>query len=217
MLVSNNAIEIGIPIATILVSGLAAYFGAFIKTMAANDANNQNFEKVLEQMKTQTAEIENIKAAISDDVWDRQEKWKLKRDLLIEVIRSLSELADALKSLYSVHCTPIHENNELKEFARVQIHNESIEFNTCNRKFYRTMYVARLVAGKELHKALTECANEMRSISSKILKEDADYFMQSESVVRPRNLVEFNADALMQKIMPAIMLARKTLDIEITE
>ena len=55
MLVSNSAIEIGIPIATILVSGLAAYFGAFIKTMAANDANNQNFEKVLEQMKTQTA------------------------------------------------------------------------------------------------------------------------------------------------------------------
>ena len=99
MLVSNSAIEIGIPIATILVSGLAAYFGAFIKTMAANDANNQNFEKVLEQMKTQTAEIENIKAAISDDVWDRQEKWKLKRDLLIEVMRCLGEYSDALKSL----------------------------------------------------------------------------------------------------------------------
>jgi hypothetical protein len=79
------------------------------------------------------------------------------------------------------------------------------------------MYVARLVVGKELHSALTECATEMRSITRKILNEEMAHITRSESESSPRKVVDFNAEALMQKIMPAILLARKTLEVEIGE
>jgi len=217
MLVSNNAIEIGIPIATILVSGLAAYFGAFIKTMAANDANNQNFEKVLEQMKTQTAEIENIKAAISDDVWDRQKQWELKRDGIFEVVQALGELEDALGSLHSVHSCQVPENEDSSEYLRGRLHDELISFDACNRKFSRAMFKTRLFAGKELHHALTECSEEIRSVSHRILTEETADITRLVSDASPRNVVKIDFETLIQKIMQAIRSARKSLGIELAE
>ena len=79
------------------------------------------------------------------------------------------------------------------------------------------MFVARLVVGKELRKALAECVTEIRSISLKILKVDTAYFMRIESDGSPRSLVELNTEALAQKIMAVYRAACGELKIEIAD
>jgi hypothetical protein len=170
MLLSNSAFEIGIPIATILGSGLAAYFGAFIKTKAANDANNQNFEKVLEQMKTQTAEIENIKAAISDDVWDRQKQWEIKRDAVFEALDALNEVQTSvgwLDACYSV-CSGAVDPAVAEEILKRQIKaGEMVRASLI--KFSRAGLRVDLMIGGGLSKELKDYLNLVVPMVEKIV------------------------------------------------
>lgn len=194
----------------IVRGALVPYLDGYSRRKGENLATKEDIAQL-------TKIAEGIKAEISDRVWDRQEKWKLKRDLLIEVIRVLGEYTDALKSLIAIHSCPASEDEDWIEFQSRQLQNEAKDFENYDRKFFRTMYVARLVIGKELHRALTECATEMRSISRKILNEELACIKRSDSEPRPRKLTEFDSEVLVQKIMPAILLARRTLEIEMTE
>jgi hypothetical protein len=176
MLVSNSAIEIGIPIATILVSGLAAYFGAFIKTMAANDANNQNFEKVLEQMKTQTAEIENIKAAISDDVWDRQKQWEMRRDVVFEVLRSLGQYDNALLELCVAYSTSI-EDVDSAMTSRLE---KGGNWNRIGANLDGTGFLVVAICGDTLYKALSAYLKGTRAVANDILNGKPERYTASQ-------------------------------------
>jgi hypothetical protein len=204
---------LGLAVAS-LIGGL---FGAYLKRRGENLATHADLDKLIEQMSAVTETTENIKAAISDDVWDRQKQWELRRDTLFETVRALSDLNNALIELHSIHSSPIPGHEDLKLHRMNELREKAKSFDARNAKFSSSMFLARMVIGKELHKALTECVNEIRSISRKILNEETAYYMRSESDAGPRNLVELNAEALMQKVMPAILSARKALKIEITE
>lgn len=154
---------------------------------------------------------------IADKVWDRQKQWEMRRDAVFEVVRALGELQYALIELHSVHSRPIPENEDMKLYVMNEIRDKAKSLDMCNAKFYCSMFLARMVVGKELHKTLTESVNEIRSISRKILSTDSAYYMRSESDTSPRNPVEFNAEALMEKTIAAIFSARKALKIAITD
>jgi len=76
----------------LVVNVFKPFFGSYAAKKGENLATKEDIAQL-------TKIAEEIKADISDKIWDRQEKWKLKRDLLIEVMRCLGEYSDALKSL----------------------------------------------------------------------------------------------------------------------
>ena len=76
----------GIFITTTLGAGLGAYLGSYLKK---NLATQEDIRKLTQATK-------EIEAKISTDMWDRQKRWELKRDLLFEAAKRLSELDDAL-------------------------------------------------------------------------------------------------------------------------
>jgi hypothetical protein len=192
----------------ILIFLVVNVFKPFIGSYAAKKGENLATKEDIAQL---TKIAEEIKAEISDKVWDRQKQWELKRDVVFEVMQALGELEDSLISLHSVHVNSVQEGKDPNEFVQNQIHNELISFDTCNRKFFRVMFKARLVVGKELHHALTECAEETRSISRMILKKENAQYIQSESEVVPRKLAEINTGAFVDRIFDVVLAARKEL------
>jgi hypothetical protein len=213
-----GAAAIGASFLTLLLRHLAApYLDAYSRQKGQNLATHEDLDKLVAQMKAVTAATENIKAVISDDVWDRQKQWELRRDTLFEALRALSDLDYALIELHSVYSSPIPDPEDLKLYRMNLLQEKAKSFDTCNARFNSSMFLARMVVGKELHRALTECVNEMRSVSRKILNEETAYYTRSESDVSSRNPAEFNTEALMQKIMAVVLSARKALKIEITE
>jgi hypothetical protein len=43
-----------------------------------------------------------IEAKISNEMWDRQKRWEMKREVLFEVAKSIADLDDALNVLNSM-------------------------------------------------------------------------------------------------------------------
>jgi hypothetical protein len=81
---------------TIVGAGAASYFGAYIKRKGEDRAVREGFAEVLRQTKETTEATKKIEAKISDEVWDRQKRWELKRDVALELVKRIAALDDAL-------------------------------------------------------------------------------------------------------------------------
>jgi hypothetical protein len=77
-----------------LGSLVGAFFGSFLagylRKKGENLATHEDLDKLVEQMKVTTEATKSIEARISGDVWDRQRQWELKRDTLLETVRSIA-------------------------------------------------------------------------------------------------------------------------------
>src|SRR5579864_671592 len=81
-------------IGTLIVSGLGGAWGAYWVERGKNAATKDDIEEL-------TRLTKQIEAEISTGVWDKQKRWDMKREVLFDAARRLSELDDALLS-YSV-------------------------------------------------------------------------------------------------------------------
>jgi hypothetical protein len=91
-----------------------AYFGAYLKRKGENLATHEDLDKLVAQVAAVTETTENIKAAISDDMWDRQKQWEMRRDIVFEVIRALGQLDNALPELCVAYSVPIADVDSVK-------------------------------------------------------------------------------------------------------
>jgi hypothetical protein len=179
-----------------VASLVGAAVGAYFKRRAENLATHDDLDKLVAQMAAVTETTENIKAAISDDVWDRQKQWEMRRDTVFESMRALGELDCALVDLQSKNLTQIPKSDELKQDRSSRMKDIRMRFHACETKFNGTMFLTDVVVGEGLSNALLECDKEMRSIATKIIAGDTAYFAENEviaSLVYKRDAVKLAA------------------------
>jgi hypothetical protein len=133
MNVLNSLVGLNSVILTFL---LVNVFKPFIGSYAGKKGENLATKEDIAQL---TKIAEGIKAKISDEVWDRQKQWKLKRDVVFDAIRALTELDSAIVSMSR------NNNDNAKE-----------DFYQCNSIYLRSMKMVDVVVGGKLSKHLSE-------------------------------------------------------------
>ncbi|MGB2632346.1 MAG: hypothetical protein WAM58_00290 [Candidatus Acidiferrum sp.] len=99
---------------TVLVAGIGAFLGAYLKKKGENLASKENVDEVLKEVRAVTATTKKIEAEISNEVWDRQKRWKLRRDILFEAARKAGHEIQALAELHAIYTTEkLNEQNKL--------------------------------------------------------------------------------------------------------
>lgn len=73
---------------TLIVAGLGAWFGAFLREKGKNYATKEDIQ-------TLTQLTEEVRANVTDQVWVRQRRWDLKRDLYWKLIENISDVDGA--------------------------------------------------------------------------------------------------------------------------
>jgi uncharacterized protein YoxC len=82
-----------------VVAGWAIYYGAYLKKKGENLATHEDIAKLKEQVQVITTTTKEIETKISDEAWNRQKRWELKREVLFDTVKSLADLWDALIAL----------------------------------------------------------------------------------------------------------------------
>jgi hypothetical protein len=144
-------------------------FKPFLGSYSAKKGENLATKEDIAQI---TKVQEEIKAQISDDVWDRQRQWEMRRDAVIEAVRALSELEMALIELRIAHSMPLPETEDLRISTLAARHNRQGRFDACMTKYYCAQFVTDLVAGEELQRQLSEYFQEVGSAAIKNLNGD---------------------------------------------
>ena len=88
-----------------LISALCAWSGSYLATRAQNKAMRADFDKALEDIKTQTDAVKRIEEDISHSYQEKREILKIKRDKIEEIYLALSEEVDLLGNNLSIAAT----------------------------------------------------------------------------------------------------------------
>ena len=88
-----------------LIAALCAWGGSYLATRAQNKAMRADFDKALDDIKTQTNAVKRIEEDISHNYQEKREILKIKRDKIEEIYLALSEEIDLLGSNLTIAAT----------------------------------------------------------------------------------------------------------------
>lgn len=139
-----------------IFAGAGGFLGSYLKRKGENLATHEDINRLVDQVRAVTKATKEIEAKISDDVWDRQKRWELKREALFESIRWVALVRDKL----ATWATSTGE--------RVQV--AFGEFNVAANSLEQSTLLVGLVCGVEVAQRLREFAMFYRELTGKMLK-----------------------------------------------
>jgi hypothetical protein len=133
-----------------------------------NLATHEDIQMLVEQMQAVTKATKEIEAKILDEVWNRQRRWEMKRDVLFEIARNVGQETDAMTKLYSVYMTEkanIEKGGEERTDRRIEMGSA---WNKAAAEYEGTLTLASAVCGAELVRTLYDFGRFMRDLSIQV-------------------------------------------------
>jgi hypothetical protein len=163
------------------------FFGWFLKPYLGKKgqdlATREDMDKVLDEVRALSTTTKKIEAKISGEVWDRQKRWELKRDVLFEAVKKSAAVHQALMkvhALYQADKTAIARGEP--ERAGEQIKAGGV-FLEATAELDDTYLLVSLVSGGETRKALGEFIPLARDIGMKLTDRQPDTLQESRGEV----------------------------------
>jgi hypothetical protein len=75
---------------------LRPYLAGYATKKGESLATHEDIDKLVDQVKAVTEATKKIEAEISSGVWNKQKRWEMKREVLFEAARTISEIDDAM-------------------------------------------------------------------------------------------------------------------------
>ena len=126
---------------------------SYLKQKGENLATHEDIAKLVDQVKAVTSATKQIEAAISNDVWDRQKRWEIKREILFEATRRTAAAQAALSALYSTFLAE-RQNRESNDSTWLeQKHTALSRWTTAQTQLEETRLLVEIGCGKETQQA----------------------------------------------------------------
>jgi hypothetical protein len=135
------------------------YLRAYSAKRGENLATHDDIDKLVKQIEAVTEATKAIETRISNEVWDRQKQWELKRDVLLEAIKRIAALDDALssyKSFMGLDTVRTPEGPELDLHWSQRKLKVKQEWGKANTNFDETRYYVGIICSTELKQVLDD-------------------------------------------------------------
>jgi hypothetical protein len=96
----------------LLLSMAGAYVGAYIKRKAEDRANQENFDRLREQLRRTTQDTEEIKTSLTRKSWLTQQQWAIREQHYMRLLSHLMKLKLSLQDRKSYYMEPGSEHDE---------------------------------------------------------------------------------------------------------
>lgn len=174
-------LNLAVTVVVFLSSGVGAYLGSYLKRKGENLATHEDIDKLVTQVRAVTAATKQIETKISSDLWDRQKRWELKREILFDAAKKLSEIDNkllALQTFWEHRSQGTIEGEESK--IRLE-HQYVTEWRDCIRSFEETESLIHVSCSRETMLAFAELGDLLRLTASKITGGDLEAYPTTKS------------------------------------
>jgi hypothetical protein len=167
---AEDTMDAGLEALMVFVSALGgSAVTAFWKKKAENYATKQDVADLTEITK-------RVEAKISNEVWDRQKKWELKREVLFEAMRRLADIEEVLNTINAILQVELKESKE-GDIAWMETKIEaSASWRKASANFDETKLFVSVTCGTETKDAFSEYGKVALAISMAIAKGTANAY-----------------------------------------
>lgn len=153
---------------TAVVAGFGAYFGAYLKKKGENFATHEDIDRLVEQVRAVTTATKEIESKISNETWDRQKQWELKREMIIGVSNAVSELEEVL--LYTHSTVQVGKESQGDEWMEAY-HEALTRWRKACAAFDRARMLVVVICSKETADAVNEYGKFAMRLAADITKD----------------------------------------------
>jgi len=157
----------------VLVGFWGSFFGAYFKKKGEDRAIQEDIERLTETTK-------RIEAKISNETWDRQKQWELKRDVLLQGITRIAALDDALSN-FRVFVETEKLNRKFDEPEWPQGLERKKQWSKAATDFEETRLLSDIICGHSLNEALDALASFTYEIAAGLTKKDTEIYRRSHA------------------------------------
>jgi len=157
--------------------GTGIYLSSYLKRKAENLATREDFEELRRQTASLTQTTKEIETTISGELWDRQRRWELKRDVIFEAARKTASEIGAMERLHAVYMTEKQASAMGKPGRPEKKPEVATGFNDAAADFEGAVMLVSAACGHELVRSLLEFGKFMRELSLEIMDDKPEAFM----------------------------------------
>ena len=194
---------LGWALTTLVSAFIGSYLASYLKKKGENLATHGDIDKLVDQVRAVTQATKEIEAKVSTEVWDRQKRWELKREVLFEATRRVADVEDGLLSLDSVLQVERKEPKKDDDLVWAESrHERIIKWTRASARFDEVRLLVLMVCDKDASLAFEELGALVNNIAASITPgKDADIYQKSQA-------------QLFEKRMAVRAAVRKELGIE---
>ena len=151
-------------VTTFVTAGCGAFLGSYLRKKGENKAIHEDIGKLVDQMKAVTQATKEIEAKISDDVWARQRRWELRRDILLQTMDEIANMQGPLAGVAAAAMSLEDATDEgRKQTAPQRMQAASDALGVAMPNIFKAMYRVQLVCGPDVQKHVLRVQNLMFS------------------------------------------------------
>lgn len=120
-----------------VLSGLCAYFGAYLKRKGEDKASEEKFDVLLKELRETTNAAESIRQTLSNRTWLTQQQWIIREQKYSELLKYLTKIQMAIHEQQDYFTEPynphdakwmqsISENSNFKRLGQRMIEAEEL-------------------------------------------------------------------------------------------
>jgi hypothetical protein len=190
--------------------GAGIYLSSYLKKKAEGLATKEDFRDLKEQTAELTRTTKKIEAEINEDLWNRQKRWEIKRDVVFDIAKNIATSYDALNAVWACYALPVDPTKAGQpEYELLRTENKAkaaVAWSAASTSYDTALGLAGIICSRELTMALRELMIFMRKVEQKI-HETPKHFMDSlEEYVNKSRSVE----ALLRRELGIDQLSIKT-------
>jgi len=163
---------------------LRPFFTGYSTKKGEHLATNEDIKMVVDEVKAVTEATKRIEAEISVGVWNKQKRWEMKREVLFEAARRISEIDDGLlsNSIVLKEDRAIHKvweaqtPSQAEELSWAQTkHDRLIHWRKVSSEFDMSEAFVLIVCSKGAAEAFRELGKCVTALAADMIKNPDAY------------------------------------------
>jgi hypothetical protein len=173
----------------VLLGYLESHTSSYASEKGRNLATHEDIQKLVEQVAAVTKTTKEIEARISDDVWSRQRRWELKKEIALEALKELGSLQMAVRTVAATfaatHRMDAGSFTTAQINARAAIQAKALEaFEQATHSFGKAMLLTWVVCGQPVQNELAATEQMLVGIATKFVHDPENTGDIAEVMVR---------------------------------
>jgi hypothetical protein len=181
MTLAGSAALAGWGFVAILLLFWRSFIPEYLKEKGKNLATHEDIDKLVTQVQAVTKATKEIESKISSDLWDRQKQWELRRDILFDAAKRVSQVEGKLLSLHTYWCSKL-KGEIPDEGSRIRLEHQYVnEWREAMRSFEETEILVQVTCSRETVYAFAELSNLLRKTAAEITSNKIDAYPDTKA------------------------------------